>query len=82
MNKTGMLKFKATKVGKDTVLAQIISMVEDALTSKAPIQRLADIASGYFVPAIIITATLSAVLWYFNCRSILHFLHSPFSSQC
>jgi Cu+-exporting ATPase len=65
MNKTGMLKFKATKVGKDTVLAQIISMVEDALTSKAPIQRLADIASGYFVPAIIITATLSALLWYF-----------------
>ncbi|HUK85698.1 MAG TPA: heavy metal translocating P-type ATPase [Candidatus Acidoferrum sp.] len=65
INKTGMLKFKATKVGKDTVLAQIISMVEDALTSKAPIQRLADIASGYFVPAIIITATLSALIWYF-----------------
>ncbi len=65
MNKTGMLKFKATKVGKDTVLAQIISMVEDALSSKAPIQRLADIASGYFVPAIIITATLSALAWYF-----------------
>ncbi len=65
MNKTGMLKFKATKVGKDTVLAQIISMVEDALTSKAPIQRLADIASGYFVPAIIITATVSALSWYF-----------------
>ena len=65
MNKTGMLKFKATKVGKDTVLAQIISMVEDALRSKAPIQRLADIASSYFVPAIIITATLSALGWYF-----------------
>ena len=65
MNKTGVLKFKATKVGKDTVLAQIISMVEDALSSKAPIQRLADIASGYFVPTIIITATLSALAWYF-----------------
>ncbi len=65
MNKTGMLKFKATKVGKDTVLAQIINMVEDALTSKAPVQRLADVASGYFVPAIIITATLSALAWYF-----------------
>jgi Cu+-exporting ATPase len=65
MNKTGVLKFKATKVGKDTVLAQIINMVEDALTSKAPVQRLADIASGYFVPAIIITATLSALAWYF-----------------
>jgi Cu+-exporting ATPase len=65
MNKTGVLKFKATKVGKDTVLAQIINMVEDALTSKAPVQRLADVASGYFVPAIIITATLSALSWYF-----------------
>ena len=54
MNKTGVLKFKATKVGKDTVLAQIIALVEDALTSKAPVQRLADIVSGYFVPAIII----------------------------
>lgn len=65
MNKTGRLKFKATKVGKDTVLAQIINMVEDALSSKAPVQRLADIASGYFVPAIIITATLSSLAWYF-----------------
>jgi Cu+-exporting ATPase len=65
MNKTGVLKFNATKVGKDTVLAQIINMVEDALTSKAPVQRLADVASGYFVPAIIITATLSAFAWYF-----------------
>jgi Cu+-exporting ATPase len=65
LNKTGMLKFKATKVGKDTVLAQIINMVEDALTSKAPVQRLADVASGYFVPAIITTATLSALAWYF-----------------
>jgi Cu+-exporting ATPase len=65
MNKTGVLKFKATKVGKDTVLAQIINMVEDALTSKAPVQRLADVASGYFVPAIIITATLSFLGWFF-----------------
>ncbi|HKM59756.1 MAG TPA: heavy metal translocating P-type ATPase, partial [Candidatus Bathyarchaeia archaeon] len=65
MNKTGVLKFKATKVGKNTVLAQIISLVEDALSSKAPIQRLADIASGYFVPTIIITATLAALAWYF-----------------
>ncbi len=65
MNKTGMLKFKATKVGKDTALAQIINLVEDALTSKAPVQRLADIAAGYFVPAIILTATVSALVWYF-----------------
>ena len=65
MNKTGMLKFRATKVGKDTVLAQIISLVEDALTSKAPVQRLADVVSGYFVQVIILTATLSALGWYF-----------------
>jgi Cu+-exporting ATPase len=65
LNKTGVLKFEATKVGKDTVLAQIINMVQDALSSKAPVQRLADVASGYFVPAIIITATLSALAWYF-----------------
>jgi P-type E1-E2 ATPase len=49
MNKTGMLKFKATKVGKDTVLAQIINMVEDALSSKAPVQRLADVAFRFGV---------------------------------
>jgi Cu+-exporting ATPase len=65
INKTGVLKFQATKVGKDTVLAQIINLVEDALTSKAPVQRIADIASGYFVPAIILTATLSSLIWYF-----------------
>ncbi|MGD6807403.1 MAG: heavy metal translocating P-type ATPase [Candidatus Bathyarchaeia archaeon] len=65
MNKTGTFKFEATKVGKDTALAQIINLVEDALTSKAPVQRLADIAAGYFVPAIILTATLSAFAWYF-----------------
>ncbi len=65
MNKTGMLKFEATKIGKDTALAQIIALVEDALSSKAPVQRIADIAAGYFVPTIILTATLSAFIWYF-----------------
>jgi Cu+-exporting ATPase len=78
MNKTGMLKFKATKVGKDTVLAQIINLVEDALSSKAPVQRLADIASGYFVPAIIITATLSALAWYFLAESSFIFALTVF----
>jgi Cu+-exporting ATPase len=65
MNKTGTFKFQATKVGKDTALAQIINLVEDALTSKAPVQRLADTVAGYFVPIIIITATFSAFTWYF-----------------
>jgi Cu+-exporting ATPase len=73
LNKTGMLKFKATKVGKDTVLAQIITLVEDALSSKAPVQRLADIAAGYFVPAIITTATISALVWYFLVGAALPF---------
>jgi len=65
INKTGMLKFKATKVGADTVLAQIIKLVENALGSKAPIQRLVDVVSSYFVPAVMITATVAFIVWYF-----------------
>ena len=64
INKTGMLKFKATKVGADTVLAQIIKLVENALGSKAPIQRLVDVVSSYFVPAVLITATAAFLVWY------------------
>lgn len=64
INKTGVLKFKATKVGADTVLAQIIQMVENALGSKAPIQRLVDVVSSYFVPTVIIAATVSFIVWY------------------
>jgi Cu+-exporting ATPase len=64
INKTGMLKFKATKVGADTVLAQIIKLVENALGSKAPIQRLVDVVSSYFVPIVMITATAAFVVWY------------------
>ncbi|HAB54028.1 MAG TPA: heavy metal translocating P-type ATPase, partial [Ignavibacteriales bacterium] len=55
INKTGSFKFKATKVGKDTALAQIIQMVEQAQSSKAPIQKIVDKVSGYFVPSVIIT---------------------------
>ena len=64
INKTGMLKFKATKVGADTVLAQIIKLVENALGSKAPIQRMVDVVSSYFVPAVLIIATASFLSWY------------------
>ncbi|KAB2849360.1 MAG: copper-translocating P-type ATPase, partial [Ignavibacterium sp.] len=64
INKTGSFKFKATKVGKDTALAQIIQMVEQAQSSKAPIQRIVDNVSGYFVPAVIIIAIFSFVTWY------------------
>ncbi len=64
INKTGMLKFKATKVGADTVLAQIIQMVENALGSKAPIQRMVDVVSSYFVPAVIVIASAAFIVWY------------------
>lgn len=65
INKHGSFKFKATKVGKETTLAQIIKVVEDAQGSKAPIQRLADIISGYFVPVAVLIAVISFVTWYF-----------------
>jgi len=65
LNKLGMLKFEATKVGKETALAQIIRLVEEAQGSKAPIQRLADQVSAVFVPAVIGVALLTFVAWYF-----------------
>ncbi|MCW4031209.1 MAG: heavy metal translocating P-type ATPase, partial [Candidatus Bathyarchaeota archaeon] len=65
LNKLGTLKFEAMKVGKDTALAQIIKIVEDAQGSKAPIQRLADAVSGYFVPIVIVIALVTFVLQYF-----------------
>jgi len=65
INKNGSIKYKATKVGKDTALAQIIKLVEDAQGSKAPIAKLADIISGYFVPVVIVLSIVSALAWYF-----------------
>ncbi len=65
INKSGSFKFKARKVGKDTVLAQIVKMVQEAQGSKAPIQRLADIIASYFVPTVIGIATLTFLVWYF-----------------
>jgi len=63
INKTGVLKFKATRVGKDTMLAQIIKIVEEAIGSKAPIQLLADKVSFYFVPTVIGIAILAFAIW-------------------
>ncbi len=65
INKNGSIKYRATKVGKDTALAQIIKLVEDAQGSKAPIAKMADIISGYFVPIVIVLAFVSALAWYF-----------------
>lgn len=63
INKTGSILFRATRVGKDTALAQIIDMVKHAQNSKPPIGRLADVISAYFVPAIMIIAVASALIW-------------------
>jgi Cu+-exporting ATPase len=65
INKTGSFRFRATRVGQDTTLAQIIRLVEQAQGSKAPIQRLADVVAGYFVPAVIGIALLTFAVWYF-----------------
>ncbi len=65
INKFGTFTFEATKVGKDTVLSQIIKMVEEAQGSKAPIQRLADTVSSYFVPVVFVVAVLTFIVWFF-----------------
>nr|WP_279230371.1 copper-translocating P-type ATPase [Thermohalobacter berrensis] len=68
INKHGTFKFEATKVGKDTALSQIIKLVEDAQTSKAPVQRLADKVSNIFVPSVVTIAVLTFIAWYFVAR--------------
>ncbi len=64
INKNGSIHFEATKVGKDTALAQIIKLVEDAQGSKAPIAKMADVISGYFVPIVIGIAAVAGIVWY------------------
>jgi Cu+-exporting ATPase len=65
INRSGLLKVKATKVGQDTVLSQIIALVQEARTGKAPMQRMADQIAKYFVPAVVLVAIASAAGWYF-----------------
>jgi Cu+-exporting ATPase len=64
INKAGALRFRATKVGKDTTLAQIIRLIEEAYASKAPIQRIADSVVNYFVPVVLTVALVSFAAWY------------------
>lgn len=71
INKNGSIKFKASKVGKDTALAQIIKLVENAQGSKAPIAKMADIISGYFVPVVIGSAFVSSAAWYISGETLV-----------
>lgn len=65
LNKTGSFVFEATQVGKDTALAQIVRLVEEAQGSKAPIQQLADTIAGIFVPVVLVLAALTFAVWFF-----------------
>lgn len=69
INKTGSIKFRAEAIGSDTALSQIIKLVEDAQGSKAPIARMADIISSYFVPIVMSIAVVSGVAWYFTATA-------------
>ena len=71
MNKYGAITLQATKVGSETALAQIIKLVEEAQGSKAPIAKMADIVSGYFVPIVFYVALLSALAWYLAGKSLV-----------
>jgi len=66
INKNGSILFEATEIGKDTVLSQIIKLVEEAQGSKAPISRMADIVAGYFVPIVIMIATITGIVWFIS----------------
>ncbi len=71
MNKNGSIVFKATRVGKDTVLAQIIRLVEQAQGSKAPIAQIADTVAGYFVPIVMAIAVIAAIAWLIGGKDIV-----------
>ena len=80
INKTGAFKYKATRIGQDTMISQIVRMVQDAQGSKAPIAKLADVISGYFVPIVIIIAILSGLFWFFVMGKPLNFALNIFIS--
>ena len=69
INSNGVMRFKAEKTGNDTVLAQIIRLVEDAQASKAPIAQMADIVSGYFVPIVCLIASVAGIAWFISAAA-------------
>ncbi len=80
LNTTGVIRFRAEKVGADTALAQIIKLVEDAQSSKAPIAQMADIVSGYFVPVVCLIAVVAGLAWYFGTGGDVEFAFTIFIS--
>lgn len=80
INKTGSFEFKPTRIGAETTLSQIIKLVEDAQGSKAPIQAFADRISAYFVPAVIVIAALTFVVWYLFLGAPLSFALMAFTA--
>lgn len=80
INKTGAFTYRVTRVGQDTMLSQIVRMVQDAQGSKAPIAKLADIISGYFVPIVMVLALVSGLFWYFVMGQPLDFALTIFIS--
>ncbi len=80
LNTTGVIQFRAEKVGGDTALAQIIKLVEDAQGSKAPIAQMADIVSGYFVPVVVAIALAAGIAWFFGTGGDLKFALTIFIS--
>ena len=80
LNTTGRIQFRADKIGSDTVLAQIIKLVENAQGSKAPIAKTADIVSGYFVPVVCAIALLAGIAWFFGSSGDIGFALKIFIS--
>ena len=80
INKNSLIKFRATKIGKDTVLSQIIKLVEEAQGSKPPVQRIADKVVSYFIPAVLSIAALSFIVWYIILDYTLLFALTRFIS--
>lgn len=81
INKTGSIKFKTEAIGSDTALSQIIKLVEDAQGSKAPIARMADIISSYFVPIVMVISVISGVVWYFTANAHLEIIPEIFNGS-